>query len=164
MAEALSGEIRVIPVILESCDWLNHQLSDVQALPDKGKPINEWQPESKGWQNVVEGLRKVVSEILSHAKPASRITDEEIEILAYLALQQGNFLMLLGQIDKAEEAYSHAIELKPRYADAYNNRGASYFSEGEVDRAISDLNKSIELNPEFAGAYYNRRCCLPPQR
>ncbi len=156
LAEALSGEMRVIPVILEDCDWLNHQLSDIQALPAKGKPINEWQPENKGWQNVVAGLRKIVDETQSHVKPVSRITDEEIEILAYLALQQGNFLMILGQIDKAEEAYSHAIELKPRYADAYNNRGTSYFSEGEIGRAISDLDKSIELNPEFAGAYYNR--------
>ena len=36
LAEALSANIRVIPVILENCDWLNHQLSAFQALPDKG--------------------------------------------------------------------------------------------------------------------------------
>ena len=56
LAEALNSKIKVIPIILEDCDWLNHQLSDFQALPDKGLPINEWQPESKGWQNVVAGI------------------------------------------------------------------------------------------------------------
>ncbi len=53
LTAALNPNIRVIPIILEHCDWLNHQLSDFQALPDKGKPINEWQPESKGWLNVL---------------------------------------------------------------------------------------------------------------
>ena len=28
LAEALNVNIRVLPIILESCDWLNHQLSD----------------------------------------------------------------------------------------------------------------------------------------
>ena len=156
LAEALSGEIRVIPIILEGCDWLNHQLSDIQALPDQGKPINEWQPESNGWQNVVEGLRKVVSEIQSHAKPASRITDEEIETLAYLALQQGDFLVMLGQPDKAIEAYSRAITHSPSNATAYINRSIAYFSKGVYDRAIADCNKAIELNSDNATAYNNR--------
>ena len=48
LAEALNAQIRVIPIILERCDWLNHQLSDIQALPTEGKPINEWLPDSKG--------------------------------------------------------------------------------------------------------------------
>ena len=65
LAEALKRRIRVIPIILEYCDWLNHKLSDFQALPDKGEPIDEWQPESKGWQNVVDGIRKAVEEVQS---------------------------------------------------------------------------------------------------
>ena len=60
LTAALNPNIRVIPIILEHCDWQNHQLSDFQALPDKGKPINEWQPDSKGWLNVVEGIRKLL--------------------------------------------------------------------------------------------------------
>ena len=156
LAEALSGEIRVIPIILEDCDWLNHQLSDIQALPDKGKPINEWQPKNKGWQNVVEGLRKVVNEIQSHAKPASHITDKKIEILAYFALQQGDFLMMLGQLDEAIETYSRAIAHSPSNATVYTNRGIAYFSKGAHDLAIADCNKAIELNSDNATAYNNR--------
>ena len=63
LASALNAEIRVIPIILENCDWLNHRLSDFQALPDKGNPINKWQPKSDGWQNVVDGIRNTVDEM-----------------------------------------------------------------------------------------------------
>ena len=183
LGEALSGEIRVIPIILEDCDWQNHQLSNVQALPDKGKPINKWQPESKGWQNVAEGLRKVVAEIQART---SNSAEKERE---WLLLQLGNCLVMLRQTDKAIAAYSRAIALNPQMTKAYcnrgvaclikrevgraitdfnktieldpndflayNNRGAAYFVKGEFDRAIKDLNKAIELNPNDAGAYKN---------
>ena len=40
LTEAVRAEKRVIPIILESCDWLRDRLSNFQALPDKGDPIN----------------------------------------------------------------------------------------------------------------------------
>ena len=64
--------------------------------------------------------------------------------------------MMLKQNDKAIEAYSHVIELNPRYAAVYNNRGNAYSNQGELDRAIADYNKAIELDPELAPVYYNR--------
>ena len=60
---------------------------------------------------MVDGLRKAIQKMQSQAE---------------LALQQGNFLMTLRQIDKAIERYSNAIKLAPNYAEAYNNRGAAY--------------------------------------
>ncbi len=147
LAEALNAKIRVIPIILESCDWLNHKLSDFQALPNKGLPINKWHPESDGWQNVVNGVRKAVEEMQ---------TDVQKRTLPEWVFQQGNFLMMLGQIDKAIEAYSHAIKLNPNNAAAYNNRGLAYIKHSEFDRAIADFNTTIELRPDLVAAYYNR--------
>ena len=151
LAEALSGKIRIIPIILGNCDWQNHQLSGIQALPDQGKPINEWQPENKGWQNVVAGLRRVVGEMRTQASDSV-----QEETLPEWMFQQGNFLMMLREIDKAIEAYSYVIELKPNNATTYINRGIAYHIKGELDRALEDLNKAIELNPKFALAYNNR--------
>ena len=147
---ALKKNIRPIPIILEDCDWQNHQLKGPEALPDKGKPINEWQPESKGWQNVVKGLRRVVE-----MQPQTSDIAQQ-ETLSEGVFQLGNFLMMIGQIDKAIEAYSHVIELKPEMATAYSNRGSAYGYNGDLKKAIQDFNKAIELNPDFAGAYYNR--------
>ena len=153
LTAALNTTIRVIPIILEDCDWLNHQLRDFQALPDKGKPLNEWQPESKGWQNVVGGIRKVVSKICSAPPPPSLLSSSAV---VDQVLQLGNFLTRLRENDKAIEAYSIVIGLNSRNADAYCNRGVAYFNEGEVDRAIEDFNEAIKLDPNDALIYSNR--------
>ena len=154
LAEALKADIRVIPIILERCDWLNHQLSDLVVLPDKGMPITEWVPESKGWRSVVEGIRKTIDKMQSQADPSSGASDKEQ--CADLAVQHGNLLMVLGQIDRAIKAYSRALELNPRDAEAYNNRGIAYHRKREVDQAIEDYSKVMELNPGLAIAYNNR--------
>jgi tetratricopeptide (TPR) repeat protein len=52
--------------------------------------------------------------------------------------------------------YTKAIELKPDYIAAYNNRGHAYILKGRFDEAFADLNKAIELEPDYHLAYYNR--------
>ena len=154
LAEVLSPNIRVIPIILEACDWENHQLSRFEALPHKGKPINEWRPQSKGWQNVVAGVRKVVDEMQSQVDSPPSTPEDELR--AELAFQQGNFLLMLRQVDGAIEAYSHAIDFNPHAAHAYNNRGQAYLIQNKIGLAIEDYTVAIQLNPRFAGAYNNR--------
>ena len=154
LAEALNFNVRVIPIILESCNWLNHQLSEFQALPDNGKPINECQPESKGWQNVVDGIRKVVENMQTQVHSLSEKSEKELR--AELALQQGNVFIMLGQINNAIERYTHAINLNPNNAASYNNRGGAYRDQGNIDRAIVDFTKAIDLNPKDARTYSNR--------
>ena len=205
LATALTAEKRFVPIILEHCDWKRHKLEkpqslsaeglhlsesefqmlgDIQALPARGKPLNEWRPRSTGWESVVEGIRKTVR------KMQSETVASEAELRAESEFRHGNTLMMLGQLDMAIEAYSHVINLSPRDVDAYNNRGIAYSIKGEVDLAIKNFNtaigfcpdypevynsrgnahskkgnftlairdytKAIKLNPEFANAYYNR--------
>ena len=154
MAEALSSDIRIIPIILEHCDWQNHQLSDFQALPDKGKPISKWDDESDGWQNVVEGIREAVEEMQSQTDSSSGTSEKELR--AELAFQHGNVFMMIGQINGAIEHYSRAIELNPNNANTYHNRGVAYCSKGNYDRAIEDFGKVIELKPNDADGYNSR--------
>ena len=52
--------------------------------------------------------------------------------------------------------YNKAIELNPKDATAYVNRGIAYNALGNYQQAINDYNKAIELNPKDAEAYYNR--------
>ena len=151
---ALKKNIKPIPIILEDCDWKKHQLGEFQALPDKGKPINEWIPDSRGWQNVIEGIRKFVDAMESQVDSPPGAPEEELR--AALAFQQGNVLMMIGQVDMAIEHYSHAIGLNPNNVSTYNNRGTAYSDKNEIDRAIDDYTQAIQLDTNCAMAYYNR--------
>ena len=151
---ALKEHIRIIPIILENCDWQNHQLSNFEVLPEKGKPITEWDPESKGWQSVIKGIRIAIQKIQSQVKPSSSISRRETD--AELVFQQANFLMILRQIDPAIKAHSQAIELNPRHAEAYRNRGTAYSNKGDFDNAIDDFNTAMQLKPDDPVTYYSR--------
>jgi tetratricopeptide (TPR) repeat protein len=48
------------------------------------------------------------------------------------------------------------IALNPDDANAYLNRGVTYFKLKQYDKALSDFNKAIALNPYDPPAYYNR--------
>ena len=61
-----------------------------------------------------------------------------------------------GQNDKTIADYNNAIELNPRDAEAYYNRGIAYYNKGQYDQTISDYSKAIEINPKYAEAYNNR--------
>ena len=154
LATALKREVRVIPIILEHCDWLHHQLSGFEVLPHKGKPISKWEDESEGWQNVVAGIRKAIDQMQAQVEPSSESAQNRQ--LVEWVFQQGNFLVMLGALDRAIEAYSYVLDLNPNHALAYSNRGAAYGTKGETDRAIKDFNEAIKLNPGDAVSYNNR--------
>ena len=58
--------------------------------------------------------------------------------------------------EKAIEAYSKAIAIKPDGYLAYSNRGEVYFEIGELDRAYTDISKALSLNPDNSQALSNR--------
>lgn len=66
-----------------------------------------------------------------------------------------------GKFREAIRDYERANGLNPGlrhsdYADAYINRGNTYYDKGEYDRAIENCDKAIELNPKDPDAYNNR--------
>ena len=160
LAKALTEKTRIIPIILEDCDWLHHELSDFQALPDESKPIIKWEDKSEGWQNVVNGIRKVIREMQPYStgtkKQSKFYKTDSNEFQAELAFQYGNSLLMLRQIDRAIEVYSYAIERNPYAAHVYNNRGEAYRIKNEIDCAIGDYTEAIKLDSELVEAYNNR--------
>jgi tetratricopeptide (TPR) repeat protein len=52
--------------------------------------------------------------------------------------------------------YDRSIELDPKFAVAYENRGGIYSIKEEYDRAIADYDQAIKLSPNLERFYYNR--------
>jgi len=58
--------------------------------------------------------------------------------------------------DRATENYNKAIELDPKFYEAYINRGNTYSQTHLFDKAIDDYTQAIEINTGFAPTYTNR--------
>ncbi|MBC6474770.1 MAG: serine protease [Hormoscilla sp. GM102CHS1] len=48
------------------------------------------------------------------------------------------------------------VDINPRNAVSYYNRGVDYSRQGEYERAIADYNQAIRISPNYAHAYNNR--------
>ncbi|BDZ68533.1 TIR domain-containing protein [Methanobacterium ferruginis] len=54
--------IPVIPIIVNKCGWKDDEISSLLALPTDGKPVLSFQDRDDAWNNVYEGLKKVIEQ------------------------------------------------------------------------------------------------------
>ncbi|MDB9512012.1 tetratricopeptide repeat protein, partial [Kamptonema animale CS-326] len=66
----------------------------------------------------------------------------------------------LGRFEEAIASYGKAIEFKPDYHGAWNNRGLALGNLGRFEEAIASWDKAIEFKPDFHEAWYNRGVAL----
>jgi tetratricopeptide (TPR) repeat protein len=69
---------------------------------------------------------------------------------------RGYALVTSGKNQEAVEAFTRAIELDPKNAKTYYNRGGVYGKLEDYRRAIRDFDRAIELNPKFEEVYTDR--------
>jgi replicative DNA helicase len=67
-----AGLLKVIPVIVRPCEWVNAPFGRLQAFPTDGKPITTWTNSDEGWLDVTKGIRTAVEGI---RKKRKRSTD-----------------------------------------------------------------------------------------
>lgn len=65
-----------------------------------------------------------------------------------------------GDLQAAYGYYTMAIEIKPDYAFAYNNRGVVKHAMGNEDSALADETRAVRLNPKLPEARHNRGLLL----
>lgn len=69
---AVRGRMRIIPVILESCDWLSSPFKEYAALPKDGQAVSGFTNPNVAYLNVVTGLRRMLDAIGTQSATASR--------------------------------------------------------------------------------------------
>jgi tetratricopeptide (TPR) repeat protein len=71
-------------------------------------------------------------------------------------LAQGDLDYERGYCDEAIADYTHAIDLDPDFAEAYNNRAYIYMVKKDYAAALPDLDRALELRPNYVNALMNR--------
>jgi len=66
-----------------------------------------------------------------------------------LKMNNGNFMDAVADLQEA-------INLCPKYTEAFSDKGSSLYHLGNMQGAIDDYSKAITLNPNSEGVFYNR--------
>lgn len=62
-----SGKLRIVPIIVEPCDWQASPFKKYLALPKDGKPISEWANQNNAFLDIITKLRSIVKGIESES-------------------------------------------------------------------------------------------------
>ena len=62
------GETRIIPIILRPVHWQETSFGNLLPLPDGGKPVADWKKQDDAFFNVVDGIKRVVQEIIDRSE------------------------------------------------------------------------------------------------
>ena len=103
------GEAIVAPIILRHCDWINTPIGELEAIPEKGRPVTEWPTRDQAWQDTVTRLRRVVENIENKKK--SEAAEAEHFRLFNAAIQTANHLIQKGKWSEAKVALTDALGL-----------------------------------------------------
>ncbi|MEI6501184.1 MAG: COR domain-containing protein, partial [Armatimonadota bacterium] len=71
LKRASAGESRIVPIIVNDCDWTTAPFARVQALPSGARPVAVWSNAESAWTDVAKGIRSVINDIRRVAPPWS---------------------------------------------------------------------------------------------
>ena len=70
-------------------------------------------------------------------------------------VQLGNDYFDTRQPQKAIDAYSHAIEIRPNSPNVLTDQGVMYRDVGQFDKAVANFQKASELDPKHVQSLFN---------
>jgi tetratricopeptide (TPR) repeat protein len=70
--------------------------------------------------------------------------------LLSIAVIRGTACSAKGELVEAVSDFTKAIEIYPKYANAFYNRGIAHAMKGERDLSTPDYAKAIALDPRLA--------------
>jgi hypothetical protein len=63
LARQSSGRSILVPVIVRPCSLSATPLAGLEALPEKARPVSEWDNRDRSWVNVVEGIVRILPRV-----------------------------------------------------------------------------------------------------
>ncbi len=100
---------------------------------------------------VLHPVSKTTKEVVQVQQVAANnaIQVDEKDLQAQRWFEWGNSAWRTKHYTDAIEFYSETINIKPDFAEAYNNRATVYQFNGNLENALDDYIKSLELKPDM---------------
>ncbi|MBI2917515.1 MAG: tetratricopeptide repeat protein [Chloroflexi bacterium] len=140
--------------VQQKAEWTYHV--DVRGKPAPGTPVLKARPR---WQTPSPAPAARQPPPPPPPTPTLTAVPPRVAAPARTAedwLKAGNETREAGDHKEAIADYTRAIQLDPKDAAAYNNRGIAYRKLGQPKEAIADYTRAIQLDPKDAAACNNR--------
>ena len=134
--------LHVIIILKEKTNCLNRGLTRIVQIKNRKRmPINGCN--TKARRGISQGLIRRKERIMEQ-----KMTKEHNQECAETYYNRGLDHAKNGELKRAIEDYTKAIELNPNYADAYYNRGGAWLRLGEPEKAKSDLATARDMGSD----------------
>lgn len=120
LARQIEGSARVIPVILEPCDWHSAPFGKLLAVPKDGKAVTTWANEAEAWTDITKQIRRAVEKLST-------------SIVSEIGKKGANNHM--GGTDLSREISRHSSSAWPRSS---NLRVAKQFTDYDKDQFLHE--------------------------
>ncbi|MDR4497108.1 MAG: tetratricopeptide repeat protein [Candidatus Scalindua sp.] len=149
---ALSDYSKAIELSPKFAEAYNNRGNVHYKLNQKGKALNDFiKAKDLGFKVEKEPLGELIK-LRSEAKiPSWEVSEAMLHFDAGMEHSYG-----IGPKDKAIAEFTKAIELNPKYAEAYLQRGIAYHAKGQQSESLSDFDTFSELDPKD-GKLYSKR-------
>lgn len=138
-----AGTARVIPFILRSCLWQETELGTLQALPQDGVPVEKWTHEDDAYENTLQHINRIVSEIELRRQEA----DNAIQRSRVEQEPEASETVLPKQPDRHHGEKIHPATEKARLSREKPEELSSQVV-GPIPQRESHLLNAAEKNPE----------------
>ncbi len=139
------GEAVVIPVIIEPCDWKEASFGGLNALPKDGKPFSKFSNINDACLEVVEGVKKVISEKFQSEKSSVEKRPVTVTVSAHRRIE-------------SSKSRSSNLRIKKNFSDQENDdfiekayeHIRNYFEESleELKRRNKHVSTKLTANGE----------------
>ena len=150
-----AGELRIIPVVIEPCDWKGSPLKRFKALPKDGKPVSEYANPNNAYLEVATALRQIVEaspEAPARTTPSSRSTGASTPAKRYRAkktfdvVDRQEFIAeTFAEIRKYFSASAAELNTIDGFKARYTEAGQNVFGCTVVNRQMQDGTASITV-------------------
>jgi tetratricopeptide (TPR) repeat protein len=148
----------LILIVLFFSSWVSYAQSPTKESYDKGveyaiqgkfnEAKNEFEKALKAdvYNKTAEDSLKTMKDVIA----------QKTEREAAIHLFKGVSFADKVKYDQAAKEFTTAIEISPKFVEAYIHRGVLYDVRVQYDQAIKEFTKTIEINPRCAKAYNAR--------
>ena len=159
ISEHWDGKVyRLKATIKADPDYVIKAIDRLRKDRQKSKDLEESQARAKQYLNEIERLKQELTKAKGETLKRKQIEYGQAvkNLSAEDWFEKGLSLANSKRYEEAIMAYSKVLDIDPRLAGAYYNRGTAWVRKGNHDSAIADYNSALEIKPRDAVAYNNR--------